>query len=161
MSNIRLRSDEDLILLHVKADDRRQVIEALGRRVEAKGYINERFIPRLLEREEAFPTGIETAYPIAIPHIGGDCTQPFLAVAVLDEPVMFGDMGGVKSELAVRLVFLFGITAPEDQVQVLKNFMAAFTMREHLESLLGIESEIAGLELLETLLGDGFEAVYR
>jgi PTS system galactitol-specific IIA component len=158
MAGVKLLSDESLILLNFKAADKQEVITELGKRAEAKGYINSSFIPRLLAREENFPTGLPFAYPIAIPHIDGDCLHPFLAVAVLDEPVHFEDMGGTtEGGLDVRLVFLFGITDPQDQIQVLKNFMAAFSAKENLEALLNIDSVDTALKMLKSLLGDSFE----
>jgi len=155
----QLLTDEDLILLNFEAKDRKEIIEELGRRVLAKGYICPEFIPKLLEREEEFPTGLETVYPIAIPHVGEYCVQPFLAVATTKEPVIFNAMDGSGKELDVRLVFLFGITNPEEQVTVLKRFMFAFNEEKNLKSLIQMEDKRQALQLLQSLLGDGLKVL--
>ncbi|HVI41573.1 MAG TPA: PTS sugar transporter subunit IIA [Anaerovoracaceae bacterium] len=155
MSTLQLLTDEDLIVLNFEAKDRRQIIEELGQRVLAKGYINPEFITKLLEREEEFPTGLETAYPIAIPHVGEDCIQSFLAVATTREPIIFNAMDGSGKELGVQLIFLFGITNPKEQVEVLKKFMFAFNEEKNLKTLIEMEDKVKTLKLLKTLLGDG------
>lgn len=155
MSTVKLKTDEDLIALDFEAKDRQLLLKELGRRVLAKGYIYEEFIEKLLEREEEFPTGLETIYPIAIPHVGGYCKDSFLAVAILKEPVIFNAMDGTGKELSIRSVFMFGITDPEDQVEVLKRFIFAFREEVNLKKIQGMTSVKETLELLQSLLGDG------
>jgi len=157
MSTLQLLTDEDLIVLNFEAKDRRQIIKELGQRVLTKGYIYPEFITKLLEREEEFPTGLETVYPIAIPHVGEDCMQSFLAVATTKEPVVFNAMDGSGKELGVQLIFLFGITNPNEQVEVLKKFMLAFNEKENLKALISMEDKREALNLLKSLLGDGLE----
>lgn len=157
MSSVKLCMDEDLVLLNYEARDRRQVLQELGKRVMAKGYITEQFIEKLLEREEEFPTGLEMPYPIAIPHVGGNCRQSFLALAIMREPVVFNAMDGTGKELPVSLVFMFGITNPSDQVDVLKRFISSFREEKNLRELQGIQDERAVVEFLGDLLGEGIE----
>ncbi len=155
MSTVQLKIDEDLVTLDYDAKDRQQVLRELGTRVLAKGYIDEVFIPKLLEREEEFPTGLETVYPIAIPHVGGHCMQSFLALAVLKNPVVFYAMDGTGKELDIQIVFMFGITNPNAQVEVLKKFILAFREEGNLLKLQQIQDKTEILELLKTLLGEG------
>ncbi|HHW44812.1 MAG TPA: PTS sugar transporter subunit IIA [Desulfotomaculum sp.] len=157
MSNFKLQIDEDLIALNFDAKDRRQVLTELGQRVLSKGYITGQFIERLLEREEEFPTGLEMVYPIALAHVGGDCVQSFLSLAITKKPVIFHSMDGSGKELPVSLVFMFGITNPIEQVEVLKRFIFAFREEENLRKLKDLQDKKAILELLKNLLGDGLE----
>lgn len=157
MSNVKLRTDEDLVLLNCQAGDRRQVLQAMADRVLAKGYITEQFLEKLLEREEEFPTGLEMAYPIAIPHVGGNCRQSFLALAVMQESVAFNAMDGTGKELPVSLVFMFGITDPSGQVDVLKRFISSFREEKNLRGLRKLQDERAVVEYLGKLLGEGLE----
>jgi PTS system galactitol-specific IIA component len=159
MSTLQLLTDKDLILLNFEAENRTQIIEELGRRVLARGYIRPEFIPKLLEREEEFPTGLEMVYPIAIPHVGEYCLQPFLAAATTKKPVVFNAMDGSGKELDVQLVFLFGITSPKEQVGVLKRFMFAFNEEKNLKTLMEMEDREGALQLLQTLLGDGLAVI--
>jgi len=157
MSTLQLQTDEDLVALNFEAKDRRQIVEELGKRILAKGYIYPDFIEKLLDREEEFPTGLETIYPIAIPHVGGFCKQSFLAVATVKAPITFKAMDGSGKELAVRMIFMFGITNPQDQVEVLKKFIFAFREEENLKMLQELTDKREVLNLLQTLLGDGLQ----
>lgn len=155
MAGIQLHTDADLVEISLEAENSEQVIRELGKRVLAKGYIDEEFIENLLAREKEFPTGLETAYPIAIPHVGGHCHKSFLAVAVLKNPVTFMAMDGTGKELPVRCVFLFGITDPEHQVEVLKKFIFAFREEENLKIIHEATDNNEALKILKTLLDDG------
>ncbi len=156
-TNTKLRMDKDLVLLNYQARDRRQVLQEMGRRVLDKGYITEQFIDKLLEREEEFPTGLETVSPIAIPHVEGNCLQPFLSLAVLSEPVVFLSMDGTGKKLPVSLVFMFGITNPADQVDVLSRFISSFREECNLRRLQELQDERSVVELLSDLLGEGLD----
>lgn len=147
-----LSTSQDVIAVNFQAQTRQEVIEELGKRALEKQYINEDFIRDILAREEEFPTGLEMPVPIALPHIGTHCKQSFLSLAVLDSPVIFKAMDGSGQDLAVELVFLFGITNPADQVEVLKKFIFAFRERENLERLKTAGHPQLALEVLKTLL---------
>ncbi|MGI6144432.1 MAG: PTS sugar transporter subunit IIA [Clostridia bacterium] len=155
MAGIQLHTDADLVEVSLEAETSEQVIRELGKRVLAKGYIDEEFIENLLAREKEFPTGLETVYPIAIPHVGGHCHKSFLAVAVLKKPVTFMAMEGTGKELDVRCVFLFGITDPQHQVEVLKKFIFAFREEENLKKIHEATEKNEILNILKTLLDDG------
>lgn len=155
MASVQLHTDADLLALSYEAENSEQVIRELGKRVLAKGYIDEEFIEKLLAREKEFPTGLETAYPIAIPHVDGNCHKPFLAVAVLKNPVTFMAMDGSGKELDVRCVFLFGITDPQQQVEILKKFIFAFREEENLKKIHEATDKEETLKILKLLLDDG------
>ncbi|MGI6588661.1 MAG: PTS sugar transporter subunit IIA [Peptococcia bacterium] len=155
MAGVQLHTDVDLVALPYEAENSEQVIRELGKRVLAKGYIDKEFIENLLAREKEFPTGLETVYPIAIPHVGGHCHQSFLSVAILKEPVTFMAMDGSGKELDVRCVFMFGITDPQHQVEVLKKFIFAFREEENLKKIQEMTDKKEALKFLKSLLGDG------
>jgi PTS system galactitol-specific IIA component len=155
MAIVQLHTDEDLVTLDFEAKNSEQVIRELGKRVLTKKYIDPEFIEKLLEREAEFPTGLETIYPIAIPHVGGHCHQSFLSVAILKEPVIFMAMDGSGKELSVRSIFMFGITDPQNQVEVLKRFIFAFREEENLKKIQTMTDKKETLSLLKSLLGDG------
>jgi len=155
MAGVQLHTDIELVEVSLEAETSEQVIRELGKTVLAKGYIDEEFIENLLAREKEFPTGLETVYPIAIPHVGGHCHTSFLAVAVLKKPVTFMAMEGTGKELKVRCVFLFGITDPQHQVEVLKKFIFAFREEENLKKIHEATEKKEVLTILKTLLDDG------
>jgi PTS system galactitol-specific IIA component len=152
-----LCTDHDLVILNFDAMDRKQVIKELGKKVLQKNLINEEFIDSVLAREEEFPTGLEMAKSIAIPHIGVFCNQSFLAFATLKKPVNFKSMDGSGKELPVEIVFLFGITNPSDQVEVLKKFITAFRKVESFIKLKEARNPVEAINLLNELMDNCLE----
>ena len=57
MAGIQLHTDADLVEVSLEAETSEQVIRELGKRVLAKGYIDEEFIENLLAREKSFLQG--------------------------------------------------------------------------------------------------------
>ncbi len=153
----RLCTSQELIVLNFEATNRQQIIKELGRRVLKKEFITEEFIQNVLEREEEFPTGLELEIPMAIPHIGVHCRRSFLSLATLKTPVAFGPMDGSDKELPVEIVFLFGITNPADQVEILKKFIFSFREGENLRKLKKLDDPAQALNLLNTLLDNCLE----
>lgn len=151
-SAIGLHTCPDLILSNYEAADRFQVIQELGRRALQHGYVEEPFMQIILEREESYPTGLEISLPIALPHVGEYCNRSFLSMAVLKKPVGFYSMDGSGKELKVEIVFLFGITNPQNQVKVLKKFIQVFQHRESLQMLKDAAGPEQALEILKQLL---------
>lgn len=147
----------DLIVLNIEVTSRQQIIEELGRRALEKEFISKEFIQNVLEREEEFPTGLEFTIPTAIPHIGIHCRRSFLSLATLKTPVAFGPMDGSGKELPVEIVFLFGITNPADQVEVLKKFIFAFREGENLMKLKEATDQTQAINFLNTLLDNCLE----
>lgn len=152
-----LATSKDLVVLNFAAKNKEQVIRELGQRVLKKGHIEEEFIERVLKREEEFPTGLAFEVNIAIPHIGEHCNNSFLSFATLKEPVLFSPMDGSEEDLNVEIVFLFGITNPEAQVEVLKKFIFAFREGDALVKLKGYTEAAEALNYLNTILGNVLE----
>ncbi|WP_434511880.1 PTS sugar transporter subunit IIA [Desulfitobacterium sp. AusDCA] len=149
-----LSTSQDVIVVKFQAENRQQVIKELGKRAAEKKYVQPEFVADVLSREENFPTGLEMQIPIALPHIGTHCNQSFLSLAILESPVAFNAMDGSGNVLNAELVFLFGITNPDDQVEVLKKFIFAFRERANLEKLKAAENPEMALEVLKGLLTD-------
>lgn len=149
-----LYTDSDLALINLETESRDDVIERLGRLALAKGLVSEEFVSNVLRREQEFPTGLDTVVPVAIPHIGEGCHRSFLAVATLKSPVLFGAMDGSEREIGVRIVFLFGITNPQEQVEVLKRFVAVFQERGSLERMIRFNDPEEAICVLKALMGE-------
>lgn len=152
-----LATSMDLVAINFVAENKEQVIRELGQRVLQKGFIREEFIERVLRREAEFPTGLSFDVNIAIPHIGEYCNNSFLSFATLKKPVLFSPMDGSEQDLEVEIVFLFGITNPEAQVEVLKKFIFAFREGENLKKLKGYEDPSQALSYLNSLLDNSLD----
>lgn len=146
----KLFISQELILTDLVAKDKEEVINALGKQALNLGCVEQEFLANILEREKVFPTGLEMGLPIAIPHIREGCKKSFISIATLKTPVVFNAMEDFEREIAVELVFMFGITNPEDQVEVLKKLVEIFQNRDN---LLSIKNELLPKGVLKKLNG--------
>jgi PTS system galactitol-specific IIA component len=119
---------EHLILPNLKARDRTEVITSMGAMLHTRGHVRDTFIDAVLEREEEFATGLPTPeIHVAIPHADIEhVIQPAIAIAVLDEPVEFGEMGNPDNTVDVQLVCMLAVTESETLVSLLKSLVGIF-----------------------------------
>ncbi len=144
----------NMILTDLIAGTDEEVIQTLCGLALEKGYIEELFIEKIIERERDFPTGICTEIPLAIPHVHDGCLQSFFSMATLKEPVAFDPMDGSSEKLNVQIVFLFGITDPSQQTKVLVKFCEMFQNSGLLRKLIHTEDKEQMMALLKENLGD-------
>lgn len=148
-----LKTNENLVLLDQTFASAEEVIDALARLAKSEGFVTNLFIEKIKEREKEYPTGLKMAKGIAIPHIEDGCLQSFVSVATLKTPVTFQSMDGSSDDVGADMVFLFGITNPREQVEVLKKFAQTFAEEEALEQLADSAHPKELLEKLNKLLG--------
>jgi len=145
--------DEKLIILNLKAKDREEVIKRLSEKLLKYGYVKEGFTKAVLEREEKFPTGLPTPIPTALPHADAKYSlKPALAIATLEEPVIFYEMGNPKKSLNVKVVFLIVLTDPKEQVNLLKLLIKFLQKEENIKKFVKTKSEKEIKDFLLNLL---------
>jgi PTS system galactitol-specific IIA component len=128
---------EDLILLDLDAGEAGEAIAQLAQLLLAAGCVRDSYPGAVIEREIAYPTGLPTPIPVALPHTGAEhCLRPALAFARLRRPVGFAAMGDPSQILPVRLVFMLSVTDPNSQVAWLKRLVDLCQDREGLHALL-------------------------
>lgn len=149
-----LRTSPSLIVTDCNAKTDEEVITLLSRLAQEQGYVNEIFLEKILEREKAYPTGLPTAVPIAIPHVHDGCLESFFSAAVLKDPVDFGSMDGSDDPVSAMMVFLFGITDPSHQTAVLRKFSLVFQDAELLKKYISTKEDHVLLAELKETLGD-------
>ena len=87
---------------------------AVKNNLATAGYTN-----ALLDREEAFPTGIMANIGIAIPHTGQEYTsEGTIIISVLNKEATFKSMGSFKP-IQVKVIFQLLLNKPENQVKML------------------------------------------
>lgn len=150
-----MQTNPELVLLNRKFDTDQDVIDALANLALKQGLVDETFIAAIKKREVEYPTGLDMPVPLAIPHIEDGCKAPFASVATLAEPVNFKSMDQSGDDIPVRVVFLFGIINPKDQLAILRKFAATFSNAEALEGLLKKETEVDFLKGLDEIM-EGF-----
>jgi galactitol PTS system EIIA component len=90
-----------------------------------QGFIYDSFYESLLEREENYPTGLESYdIGIAIPHTDPKhVKQDSIAVAVLDKPVVFQDMVDKNNSIKVKIIFLLSLSESTKHLNILKQII--------------------------------------
>ena len=156
MSEPLMMTNEDLILLHQNFENAQEAISTLGALAKKQGLVDETYLPAILEREKNFPTGLELPVNIAIPHIDTGVKRSFVSIATLDKPVMFLNMDHSGDTLGAKIVFVFGILNPKDQLEILKRFARSFSQKDKIQALIDADSkkELIGSlnEILDNML---------
>lgn len=152
MSELKMKTNEGLILLRQNFRDSAEAIETLAGLAKGQGLVEDLYLERIQQRELEYPTGLEMPVPLAIPHIADGCNAPFVSIATLDEPVVFKSMDRSGDDVLVKIVFLFGILDPKSQLAVLRRFAAAFSDKEAVERLLAAEQPAGLLRELDKIL---------
>jgi len=151
--------DKDLIRTELSFESAEDAIRYGGNLLWQKGYVEERYIELVLEREKVFPTGLPTEpIPIAIPHTDSGCViKTSMCMLVLKEPLEFKQMGDIDKPIRVRIVMLLAVSSAEGHLEFLSGLMTILSG----ESLLvDICSAGSVEEIYEILLsfGDFFKS---
>lgn len=110
----------ELCMLRPEARSAEELLAMLAQRAVDAGYAATSFPEALLARERQYPTGLPLPTPAAIPHTDAvHVLRPALAVALLDSPVSFGEMGSADRSVSCRLAVMLLVVSPKDQVNVL------------------------------------------
>ncbi|MDD3404010.1 MAG: PTS sugar transporter subunit IIA [Hespellia sp.] len=136
-----MMTNENLILLHQKFDNYEGAIKAMEKLAKNQCLIDDDYLPAILTREADYPTGLELPVPIAIPHIDTGVKRSFVSITTLDEPVVFKSMDRSGDDVEARIVFVFGITDPNTQLEILKKFARSFSDKEKMMSLVETDSK--------------------
>ena len=152
MSEPLMMINEDLILLHQNFENAQGAISTLSILAKKQGLVDETYLPAILEREENFPTGLELPVNIAIPHIDTGVKRSFVSIATLDKPVTFLNMDLSGDTLETKIIFVFGILNPKDQLEILKRFARSFAQKDKIQALADANSKKELMESLNVLL---------
>jgi len=125
---VRIETSEFLTLIGQSFQSKQEVINALFELMFKGGYVKTSYLAAVLEREEKMPTGLQTqAYGIAIPHSDPEhvnCSA--IAIALLDQPVLFKNMADPSDDVPVELVLLLAIAEKGSVTSVLARLAEAF-----------------------------------
>lgn len=141
-SNTGVIFDEKLVKLNLQAQSRDDALEQLGSLLVQRGYVNGNYVEAIIRREEEYPTGIQTeSFGVAIPHTDKEYVrQASIAVAVLAEPVVFGEMG-TDEELEVNMIFMLAIKEPDDQLAMLQRLVEVFQDANSLKNIYNAQTK--------------------
>jgi PTS system galactitol-specific IIA component len=119
---------EELVLAPLQAKTAAEAISQLGARLQAGGFVKDSWTQASLEREKTFATGLPTPeIGVAIPHTDVEhVLKPAIAVGVLAEPVLFGEMGAPERLVSVKLVCALAVAQSERLVTLLQQLVGMF-----------------------------------
>mgnify|MGYP003266884282 CR=1 FL=1 len=129
---------KELIYINLQAKKKEDVIEKLADELFSAGKVKETFKEAVLAREKEYPTGLPLGnYNIAMPHtFAQHVVEPAIAVAKLETPVIFTEMGTTDTELPVSLIMMMAVSEPKEQVGLLKKILQVFSDNEVLQELM-------------------------
>ena len=134
---------EDLIYMDYPSKDREILLEELSEILKEKGYVKESYQRAILEREQKYPTGLNTpGIPLAMPHAEAEhVNKPAILVARFTEPVTFKEMGNSGNDVKAKFVFMLAVSDPEGHLATLSQFMSIFSQEEKLKALYAINDK--------------------
>ena len=133
--------DENLVFcLH--AENQEDLFHQVADFLEEREIVTSSYRNALLEREKAFPTGLDMEFlgkdlpNVAIPHtdIAHNLTENVVVVK-LDQPVTFHNMISPTQTVEVSLLFFIINNSSSSQTNILAQLMDFFTGKDHLEDL--------------------------
>ncbi|RJK97746.1 PTS sugar transporter subunit IIA [Vallicoccus soli] len=132
-----------------------ELLALMARRAHAAGWVGDGFEAALLAREVAFPTGLPTPVPVALPHADPEhVRRPGLGAALLDPPVAFGEMGTTgERTVAVRLALVLLVDDPAQQVPLLARLVGVLQRPDWADGLEDVHDAAGLAERLNGLLG--------
>ena len=103
--------DSNNLFIYPDVKSREELFRLFHDDLYKRGLVKKEFYKTLSEREESYPTGLDTGeYKIAVPHTDpGMINMQGVAVATLRKPVSFKEMGAPHKSLDISIVFLLMI----------------------------------------------------
>lgn len=126
--------EKDLIFINESFKNRNEIFEYLNSKLLEKGYVKDSFLKGIVDREENYPTGLQTPIcGIAIPHTDSEhIKEEKLVVLTLNEPVEFENMDG-SSDVDVKIVIMMLIKGGDNQIYMLQRLFSMFLENNKIE----------------------------
>lgn len=140
----------DHILINTKAVSSEDIIRQLGNLLYTHKYVKESYVQAVLDREKVFPTGLQaTAMGFAIPHTDAcHVDHSTVAIATLQEPVMFRAMDNPEVEIPVSVVMMLAVSDPK---QVIETLTGIISILENEDALERIRTAVAPRQIKEAV----------
>jgi len=105
--------------------DCENVLREMAEYLAAAGFVKETYCQAVLDRENAFPTGVPSEpIPVAIPHSDrGHVIKTAILVAKTAQPIPFRRIDDPNSQIDVRAIFMLAIDSNQGQLDVITQIM--------------------------------------
>lgn len=134
-----LINDEEnkFLVVKTKETNKNKLLKELASKLHNEEYVKESYIKAVCDREEIFPTGLNTqGIGVAIPHTDSvHVNEKSMIVGILEEDVKFTIMGSDDELVDVGLVFMLAIKDPANQLTMLQNLIELCQDESHLKEL--------------------------
>jgi len=131
------------VCLRLTATDSQEVINHLSKQLLDAGYVRDTFAKAAMDREKVMPTGLPLSGDVnaAIPHTEIEhVIKCGLALATLEQPVVFHNMVAKDEEVNVRLVFVMALDQPKAQIEMLREIAGVLQRPEVIGKLMEAEN---------------------
>lgn len=144
--------DEKLILRHLHATSDQDALEQMATMFLKERIVKESYIPAVKNREKEYSTGLQCEdMGVAIPHTDAEHVNvQAIGIGILDEPVIFAQMGTPEIKVEVSIIFMLAIKEPHKQMEFLQALMGVFSEQGKLPKLLNKDSNQAVLATFQS-----------
>ncbi|SIR59067.1 PTS system, galactitol-specific IIA component [Peribacillus simplex] len=144
---------EESIFTDLEASNKEEALRILTDSLLEQGFIHDDFYDSLLNREQNFPTGLESFDAgIAIPHTDPKhVKQDSIAVAVLEKPITFQNMVDKSMSIDVKIIFLLGLSQSTKHLNILRQIMGLIKEKGALEEISNMSKSHLYSHLVENL----------
>ncbi len=144
--------EKSAIILNYDAKDAADVVQALGDRLLAAGYVKETFVDAALNREKSMPTGLPLSGDAnaAIPHTDVEhVLKAGVALATLKNTVTFQNMANPEQPVDVKLVFVLALDQPKAQIEMLQEIAGILQDSSIIDRIMAAKTEQGVLSALK------------
>ncbi len=133
--NVSSMITEELILINEKANTPKELFLNVAEILEKKNIVKSSFYKAILNRENRFPTGINTKpINVAIPHADPEhVNKAALVIVKTKNSIPFNQMDNKDSKVNVEIVFFLIIDKKEKQSKFLSKLITAIQNKDFLK----------------------------
>lgn len=132
-----------VVITNLASNSKEDVFKALHDELYKNGNVKESFYEGLVKREEVFPTGLLlSTHNVAIPHTDAEHVKSScIAVATLENPVVFQCMDDQEKSLEVKVVFMLAMAEAHGHIEMLQKLITLIQNESFLENILNAKDE--------------------
>ena len=146
--------DKKYIFLHRDFGNKEEVFHFINKILLEDGYVTEDYLPKVLERENTFPTGMELEkINVAIPHIDSKyILKENLFVITSKKGIEFNNAENNGEKLNVKIIFGLLIREHNTHINFLVKLIELFQENDKLEQILESSDKDEVIKILKDVL---------
>ena len=140
----------ELVKTDLEAVNQKEAITSLVTLLRKEGCVQDDYAGLVLEREQQYPTGLQTkGAAIAMPHAFDErIKDSHVAIGILKDAVSFHNMEDMEESLNVHMIFLLAVGQAQEELEMLKILMGLFHVETMLHKMLATHSSQAICDML-------------